>query len=100
MRRENHIVTALLQFFTQPVFDNRADQTTLRVPENETRTGFFLNAEKIEFRTELSVIAAFCFFKVMDILVELFLIVEGRGVDALQLGISFLALPVSPCHAH
>src|SRR5580704_4468965 len=49
VRRVDDVVSALEEFGAQPVFDDRADQAALRVPENQAGSGLILNAEKIEF---------------------------------------------------
>src|SRR5258706_16238996 len=95
MWSEDEVVAALLQFIAQPVFDHRADQAAFRVPENQARAGRFLDAEKIKLRAEFPVIAPLGFFHAVQVFVQLFLRVESQGIDALQLRIPFLTLPVS-----
>ena len=70
------------------------------MPENQARAGFVLNAEKIEFRAELAMIAALGFFELVQIFVELFLLDEARAVNPLHLRIAFLAFPVSAGDVH
>src|SRR5260370_18943857 len=70
------------------------------MPENQPRAGFFLNAEEIEFRAEFAVIAALGFLDAVELAVQLFFREERHGVNALELGIAFLALPVSAGDVH
>ena len=74
MRREDQIVAAADQFIAQPIFHLLADDAALGMPENQARTGFVLNAEKIEFLAQLAMIAALGFFEFVQILIEFFLV--------------------------
>ena len=100
VRGVHKIVAALEQFIAQPGFDNVADEAALGVPENQAGAGFFLDAEKIEFRAKLAVIAALGFLEAVEMRVEFFLREKCRGVDALQLRIAFLAFPIRAGDAH
>jgi hypothetical protein len=100
VRRVDQVVAALEELVAQPRFDQVSDEAALGVPENQARAGFFLNAEKIELRAELAMIAAFGFLEAVQVFVELFLREERRGVDALELRVAFLAFPVSPGDIH
>src|SRR3984957_7037891 len=100
VRRVNDVVSALEKFGAQPIFDDRADQATLSVPENQARAGFILDAEKIEFGAELAMIAALRFFEAMQICVELLLCKEAGGVNALELRIPFVPFPIGARDAH
>src|SRR5262249_44705264 len=90
VRSENEVVAALEKFVAQPVFDELADETAFGMPKNEAGAGFFLNAKKIKLGAEFAVIATLGFFKAMEILVEIFLGEETRGINALELRIAFL----------
>src|SRR5260370_36091040 len=70
------------------------------MPENQAGAGFFLNAEEVEFDAELAVIATLGFLDAMQMRVQLFLGEESYGVNALELGIAFLALPVRAGDVH
>ncbi len=70
------------------------------MPEDQAGSSFFLNTEKIEFNTELAMIAALRFFQAMQILIKFLLSVKGGSVNALKLRISFLPLPICASHAH
>src|SRR5690349_12768172 len=65
--------------------------------ENQTGTGQLLNAEQVEFLSQLAMVAPFGFFQTVEILVEFLLGEERRPVNSLQLGILFVALPISTC---
>src|SRR5258708_18774240 len=100
VRGVDEVVAALKELFAEPIFDDLANQAALGMPENQPRAGFFLNAEEIEFRAEFAVIAALGFLDAVEMRVQLFLREERHGVNALELGIAFLALPVSAGDVH
>src|SRR5882724_11103092 len=100
VRGIDEVVAALDQFVLQPGFDDVADEAALGMPENQARAGFFLNAEEIEFGAKLAMVAALGFFQAMEIFVEFLLREERRGVNALELRVAFLSLPVSSGDAH
>ena len=100
VRRKHQVVAALEQLLAQPVFHNFSNQAALGVPENEARAGFLLDAEEVQFDAELAVIAALGFFKTVQMFVQLFLREESHGVNALELGIAFLAIPVGAGDVH
>src|SRR5713101_1233641 len=100
VRGEDEVVAALEQFIAEPVFDNLSNEAALGMPEDEAGAGFFLNAEEVEFDAELAVIAALGFFKTVQMFVQLFLREESHGVNALELGIAFLAFPVGAGDFH
>src|SRR3981189_1435271 len=58
VRRVNEVVAALQQLFAEPVLDNLSNEAAFGVPEDEAGAGFFLDAEEVEFRAQLAVIAA------------------------------------------
>ena len=100
MRRVDELVAAPQQFVAQPVFHQLAYQAALGVPEDQPRPGFFLDAEKIEFRPQAAMVAPLGLFQTLQILVEFRLREEARAVDALHLRVAFLALPVGARDAH
>src|SRR5713226_7814656 len=100
VRGVDQVVAALQQLFAQPVFDDLSNQAALGVPENQAGAGFFLDAEEVQLRAELAVIAALGFLNAVEMCVQLFLGEEGHGVNALQLRIAFLALPVCAGDVH
>src|SRR6266478_5373748 len=100
VRGINEVVAALEQFFAQPIFDDLANQAALGVTENQAGAGFFLNADKVELRAQLAVIAALGFLDAVKVRVQFFLREEGHRVNALKLGIAFLALPISAGDVH
>ncbi len=62
--------------------------------EDQTRPGEFLNAEEIEFLAELPVVAFLRFFQSGEVFVEFLFGEPGGSVDALQLLVLLVALPV------
>ena len=100
VRRVDEIVAAAGQLGAQPVFHDPADDAALGMPENQARAGFVLNAEKIELRAELAMVAALGFFELVQVFVEFLLLDEARAVDPLHLRIFFLALPVGAGDVH
>src|SRR6266851_3985405 len=100
VRGKDEVVAALEQFVAQPVLNDLSNEAALGMPEDEAGAGFFLNAEEVEFDTELAVVAALGFFKTVQMFVQLFLREESHGVNTLELGIAFLAFPVGAGDAH
>src|SRR5216683_3035017 len=100
VRGKDEVVAALEQFVAEPVLDNLSNEAALGMPEDETGAGFLLNAEEVELDTELAVVAALGFFKTVQMFVQLFLREESHGVNALELGIALLALPVGAGDVH
>ncbi len=96
----NEVVAAFEQFFTQPIFDDLSNQPALGMPENQAWAGFFLNAEEVELGAQLAMIAALGFLDAMQMRVQLFLREESHGIDSLELGIAFPALPVGAGDVH
>src|SRR5690349_23299453 len=70
------------------------------MPEDEAGSGFVLNAEKIELRAELAMIAALGLFQAMQVLVEFFLREKTGGVNALELWIALVPFPIRAGDTH
>src|SRR5207244_9022312 len=71
-----------------------ADNAALGMPENQPGPSEFLDREQIELLAEGAVIPLFGLLDLVQIVVQ-FLLGEERGsVDALQLGIPFIAQPI------
>ena len=100
VRCVNEIVAAFEKLVAQPVFDDFANQPALGMPENQSRTGFFLDAEEIQLDAQLAMIAALGLFDAMEMFVQFFLREKRDRVYALKLRIAFLTLPVSARHVH
>src|SRR5882757_9971847 len=66
VRRVNKIVATLDQLIAQPGLNDVADEAALGMPEDQPGASFLLNAEQIEFRPELTMIAALGFFETME----------------------------------
>ena len=71
-----------------------ADDAALGMEEDQARAGEFLDAEEVEFLAELAVVALLGLFELLQIGVELLLGEERGAVDALQLLVLLVALPV------
>src|SRR5579871_6239237 len=65
------------------------------MPENQAGAGKFLNGEKIELLAQHAMVAFLGFFQAVQVGIEVFLRKERSSVDALELGIFFVAQPVS-----
>ena len=59
------------------------------MPEDEAGAGELLNGEQVELLAEQAMVALLGFFELVEVVVELFLGVERRAVDALELRRSF-----------
>ena len=66
----------------------------LGMEEDQPRPGEFLDAEQIQFLAQLAVVALLGFFELGQVLVQILLGEERRAVDALQLRVLLVALPV------
>src|SRR4051812_179202 len=62
--------------------------------EDQAGSGEFLDAEEVKFLAELAMIALLGLFEFGEVLVEIFLREERGAVDALQLGVLVVALPI------
>ena len=91
---KHKIVAAAQQLVAQPVFDQLANQPALGVPENQSRPGQFLDAEKIQLCAEAAMVAALGLFEFVQVFVELRFFYEARAVNPLHLRIAFVPLPV------
>src|SRR2546429_1627883 len=95
MRRIDQRVAALHVLLAHPVFHLFADDATLGMPENQTRSGQFLNRKQIELLPQHAMVALLRLFDLLEMSVEIFLREERSPVDALQLLILLVAQPVS-----
>src|SRR5215472_92849 len=100
VRSVDEVVAALEEFVAEPVFDNFANQAALGMPENESRARFLLDAEEIQLDAELAMIATLGLLEAMQIFVQLFLREESNRIDALELRIAFLPLPIRARNVH
>ena len=87
-------VSAADALFAHPVFHDFADGAALGVPEDEACAGDFLNGEEVELLAEESMVATGGLFEMGEVGVEVLLGEESGAVDALELGILFIAEPV------
>ncbi len=87
-------IAAANALFAHPVFHDFTDGAALGVPEDKAGAGDFLNGEEVELLAEEAMVAAGCFFKMGEVGVEVLLGEEGGAVDALELGVLFIAEPV------
>ena len=61
---------------------------------------FFHEGEKIQFLTQLAMVAALRFFQQVQVFIQRFLLRETRAVDALQHFVVFITAPVCTGNAH
>src|SRR6185312_6323922 len=92
--RINERIAALQIRIAHPVLELLADNATLRMEENQSRTSQFLNTEQIEFLADLPVIALLRLFELVEVIFNVLLRKEDGAVDALELFILLVALPV------
>ena len=92
--REDQRVAAAETLVAHPVFHDLADDAAFGMPEDQAGAGELLNAEEVELLAEQAMVALGGFFKASEVGVEIFLREEGGAVDALKLGILFVAQPV------
>ena len=71
-------------------FDDVADERAARMPQNESGTDRFGDAEQIQFLAEFAMVALFGFFNALEILFQLLFRGESDTVNALEHRIGFL----------
>ena len=96
VRRINERISAPEVLFAHPVFHLLADDPTLRVPENESRPGQFLDRKQVQLLSQHTMIALFGLFDLVQIIVKVFLGKKRSPVNPLQLLIFFIPQPISP----
>src|ERR1035437_5950382 len=87
-------VAALQVLIAHPVFELFADDAALGMEEDESGTGEFLDAEEGELLAELAVVALLGLFHLFEVGVEFLGGEEGGAVNALELLVVLVALPV------
>src|ERR1017187_5162155 len=87
-------VAALQVLIAHPVFELFADDAALGMEEDESGTGEFLDAEEVELLAELAVVALLGLFHLFEVGVEFLGGEEGGAVNALELLVVLVALPV------
>src|SRR5215813_5186803 len=70
------------------------------MPKDESGPGFLFNAEEVELRSKLAMVASLGLLEAMKVFVQLLLCEKGGGIDALQLRISFLPFPIGAGDVH
>ena len=99
MRRVDQIVSLAQQFRPQEVLNLFADQAAFRMPEDQSRPGFILDAEEVQFLPQPPMIALLGFLKLVQVIIKILLSEERSAVDALQRVRVLVAFPMRPCHA-
>src|SRR5208337_1722025 len=94
VRRVDQAVAATQALVAHPIFHDLANDGAAGMPEDEAGAGELLNAEEVKLLAQDAMVAARSFFQAREVLVEILLREKGRAVDALQLGILFVAEPV------
>ena len=94
VRRVDQRVAALQILVAHPVFELLADDAALGMEEDQPGPGQFLNAEQVQLLAQLAVVALLGLFELLEVLVQVLLAEEGGAVDALQLLVVLVALPV------
>src|SRR5271156_510994 len=77
----------------QVILDDAEQPPALWMPK-DAADRFLADVEEVEFAAEPAVVAAFRFFELKEVLVELLLTCPGGAVDALQLDVSRVAAPI------
>src|ERR1017187_4142087 len=87
-------VAALQVLIAHPVFELFVDDAARGMEEDESGTGEFLDAEEVELLAELAVVALLGLFHLFEVGVEILGGEEGGAVNALELLVVLVALPV------
>ena len=94
VRRVDQRVAALQILVAHPVLELLADDAALGMEEDQPGPGQFLNAEEVELLAELAVVALLGLFDLLEVLFQVLLGEERGAVDALELLVLLVALPV------
>src|SRR5215469_8355757 len=71
VRRDDRLIAAFAQTFTDEVLDDAADDGTFRMPKDETASRLLFDGVEIELGAELAMIARLRFFEAREIRFEL-----------------------------
>ena len=93
---EDDVVAALAMLGAPEIFDDFSKHAAFGMPEDETGAYLGADGEEVEFAGEGAVVATEGLFALVEVFLEVLLGRKGGGVDALQLGALFVALPVGP----
>src|SRR5713226_40326 len=64
------------------------------MPEDQPRTGHFLNRKQIELLAQHAMIASLDLFQALEVRVQILCVEERRAIDSLQLLVLLIAQPV------
>jgi len=94
VRRVDQAVAALQQLLTEVVLHLLADDTALRVPEDQALAVLLVNREEIELTAKPAVVASLGLLPLVDPRLQLRSCRKGGAVDALHLRTPGVTLPV------
>src|SRR5947209_20615061 len=94
MRSNHQLVPALLMDLEPEVFDCSTYDCALGVPENQTGTDLFRDAEQVKLATKLAMVSALRLLHAEQVIVQLFLAGPHGAVDALEHGVMLVPSPV------
>ena len=100
VRGVDELVARLFMTAPRVVLHHAAHHPALRVEDRQTRADLLGEAEEVELRSELAVVALLGLLEEVEIGLELVLGGPGRAVDALQLLIGLVAEPIGSGGAH
>ena len=98
VRRGHQSVAPLHELVAQPVLHDPANRAALGVPEDQARTGLFLDAEQVQLLAELAVVALLGFLEPVQVRLQILLVEERGAIDTLQALAMLVALPVRTRH--
>src|SRR5437867_3526594 len=96
VRRAHEVVAPSPVLFLPEVLDNLADLGSLRVPEDQPRSGRLLDAEETQGGSEPAMVAPFGLLQPLEVCLELGLLEEGGSVNPLEHRVLLAPLPVGP----
>ena len=94
MGRVDQIVAAVVMRLAPEILDDRPQPAALGVPEDQTRADVLADGEEIQLAAELPVVALLRLGETVHEVVQLCLREECRAVDALQLLVVLVTLPI------
>ncbi len=100
LRRVDRLIAALEQLFENEGLEDASDDGAARLPQHEAGADQRIEEEQAEFLAELAVVAFAGLLHLVEIGFERLLVGEGGAVDALELLLGRVAMPVRARDLH
>lgn len=83
MRAVDDLITSFLVLRDPEILDDASNQSTLRMPVYQSWPGLLVEAEQVELLAEPAVVALCCLIKLVQMLIQFLLRLEGNPIDPL-----------------